>query len=51
MNSLLHKKYIICNAVNRREFREYVQKKFRFIKDVEFVLSKNQLDIMFNNID
>ena len=51
MNSLLHEKYTIRDAINRREFREYVQKILRFAKDAELVLSKNQFDIMFNDID
>ena len=51
MNSLLHEKYIIRDAINRREFREYAQKILRFVKDAELVLSKNQFDVMFNDID
>ena len=48
---MLHEKYIIRDAINRREFRKYVQKMLRLIKNVELSLSKNQFDVMFNDID
>ena len=48
---MLHEKYIIRDAINRREFRKYAQKILRLIKNVEFSLSKNQLNVMFNDID
>ena len=51
LNSLMHEKYIIRDAANRRESREYVQKILRLIKDADFTQVKNQFDIMFNDID
>ena len=51
MKTLIKKKYIIRDAINRREFREYAQKILRLIKDVDLILIKNQLDFIFNNID
>ena len=47
----MHEKYIIRDAANRRESREYVQKIFRLIRNADFTQIKNQFDIMFNDID
>ena len=35
---MIKKKYTLRNAINHREFREYVQKMIRLIKDVDFNL-------------
>ena len=51
MKNLTHEKYIIRDATNRREFREYAQKILRLIKNVDFIQLKNQFDFMFNDID
>lgn len=39
------------NAIFRRESREYYQKIFRLIKDVEMIFVKNQLNIIYNDFD
>ena len=51
INALIREKYIIRNAINRRESREYVQKLFRFVKNVELTQLRNQLDVIYNNIE
>ena len=43
--------YILCDINIRYESREYAQKIFRSIKDVNITLIKNQFDIIYNNID
>ena len=51
INLLIKKKYIIRDAVNRREPREYVQKMFRLVKNIDLIFLKNQLNFIFNKID
>ena len=51
LKNLTHEKYIIRDAINRREFRKYVQKILRLIKDIDSIQLTNQFDFMFNDID
>ena len=51
MNSLTKKKYIIRDAANRREPREYTQKILRLTKNIDLTSLKNQLDFIFNKIN
>ena len=51
MNAILHERYIMRDAVNRREPREYAQKIARSAKDAGLTGIQNQLDIMYNEID
>ena len=51
INALIREKYIIRDAINRREFREYVQKLFRFVKNIELTQLRNQLDVIYNDIE
>ena len=37
MNVILHERYIIRDAVNKREFRKYAQKIARSAKNVDFI--------------
>ena len=39
------------NAVNHQKLREYAQKIIQLIKNVELNLLKNQLNIIYNDID
>ena len=51
MDAILHEKYTIRDAANRREPREYVQKMLRSAKDAGMTSVQNQLDIIYNGID
>ena len=51
MNSLIYQRYIIRNAINQRESREYVQKVIRLIKNVDMINVLNQLNFIYNDID
>ena len=48
---MLRERYIMTDASNRRESREYTQKILRLAKDTGMTIVKNQLDIIFNGID
>ena len=48
---LFNERYTLRNAINRREFKKYVQKFFRLIKNVNLNNVKNQLNIIYNNIN
>ena len=37
MNVILHERYIMRDAVNRREFRKYAQKIARSVKNVDLI--------------
>ena len=39
------------NAISRRKSRKYIQKILRSIKNVNLTIIKNQLDIIYNDID
>ena len=39
------------DAISRREFREYAQKILRSIKNAGIILIKNQLDIIYNDLN
>ena len=47
----MREKYIIRDVINRRESREYAQKLFRFVKNVELIQLRNQLDVIYNDIE
>ena len=51
MNALMREKYIIRDAINRRESREYAQKLFRLVKNVDLFQLRNQLDVIYNDIE
>ena len=51
MNSLIHQRYIIRDAVDQREPRKYVQKVIRLAKDVDMINVLNQLNLIYNDID
>ena len=48
--SLFIQRYTIRDVVNYREFREYVQKIIRVVKDVGMNF-QNQLNLIYNDID
>ena len=48
---LFNERYTLRDAVNRRELKKYVQKIFRLIKDVSLNNVKNQLNIIYNDIN
>ena len=50
-DALFNERYTLRDAINRREFRKYVQKIFRLIKDVNLNNVKNQLNFIYNDID
>ena len=50
LQNLLIQRYIIRDAVNHREFREYIQKIIRAIKNVDMNL-QNQLNFIYNDIN
>ena len=39
------------NVLIRRKSREFIQKIFRFVKDINITIVKNQLDFIYINID
>ena len=51
IDAVLRERYIIRDASSRRESREYAQKILRSVKNTEMTLIKNQLDIVYNDID
>ena len=51
MDAILHERYTMRDAANRREPREYAQKIARSAKDAGLTGVQNQLDIMYNGID
>ena len=48
---MLRKRYIICDIISRRESRKYAQKILRLIKNINIILVKNQLNIIYNDIN
>ena len=48
---MIRKKYILRDAVNRREFRKYVQRIIQLIKNVSLNELQNQLNIIYNDIN
>lgn len=48
---MLHEKYSLRDAINRREPREYAQKIIRSAKDADTSRPKNQLDMIYNAVD
>ena len=48
---LFREQYTMRNAINRRESTKYAQKIFRLIKNVNLNNVKNQLNIIYNDID
>ena len=48
---VFYERYIMRDAIFRRESRKYVQKILRSIKDVGMILIRNQFDIIYNNLD
>ena len=51
MNVMIHERYIMRDAVSRREPREYAQKIIRSAKDAGLDSIQNLLDIIYNGID
>ena len=48
---MIRKKYILRDAINYRELREYAQKIIWLIKDADLDLLQNQLNIIYNIIN
>ena len=51
INVILHEKYIMKNAVNKRKPRKCIQKVIRSAKNVGFTHTKIQFDIIYNVVD
>lgn len=51
IDALFREKYIIRNANQKREPREYAQKIIRSAKDTGFINVKNQLNIIYTGLD
>ena len=51
MQTLITQKYILRDAINRREFKKYVQKIIRATKNVEMINVQNQLNFIYNDIN
>ena len=51
LNVVLYERYTLRNVINRRKSREYEQKILRIIKDADLADVKNQLNIIYNEID
>ena len=51
LNALLNERYTMRDAVNRREFRKYAQKILLLIKNANLNSAKNQLNVIYNDID
>ena len=48
---ILHEKYTIKNATNRRELREFVQIIIRSAKNAGFTETRIQFDIVYNAVE
>ena len=48
---VFYKRYIMRNAISYRKSRKYTQKILRSVKNINLITIKNQLDIIYNNIN
>ena len=51
LNALFNERYTLRDAINKREFKKYVQKILLLTKIVNLNSAKNQLNIIYNEID
>ena len=51
LNALLNERYTLRDAINKREFKKYVQKILLLTKNANLNNAKNQLNIIYNEID
>ena len=48
---LQKQRYILKNAINKKEFCEYAVKILKLTRDVDFILINNQFNEIYNDID
>ena len=51
LNALFNEQYTLRNVVNQREFKKYIQKILLLTKNASLNNAKNQLNIIYNNIN
>ena len=51
LNALFNKQYTLQNVVNRHKFKKYIQKILLLTKNANLNSAKNQLNIIYNNIN